>query len=163
MLVLLTCFRRIPWTPLYSLDDLYKGVYHSTNHYTTCRECFMKHSKRKRTLSFEQLESKCAPSTLLLVLAPMEDSIHVAVEQSRADLGSAQIICAEVNTSASWQFQFSTSDLLRFVDDNTSCTASPNVAAAVPTAEQCRGADEMMKLGDQDLRALVIADTLHHS
>jgi len=35
------------------------------------------------------------------------------------------------------------------------------VATAIPTAEQCRGADEMMKLGDQDLRALVIADSLN--
>jgi hypothetical protein len=124
----------------------------------------MKQPKRKRTLSFEQFETKCAPSTLLLVMAPMEDSFHVAVE-SRANSKEedSEIVCAQVDTSANWQFQFSTSDLLRFVDDNASCTAPSATVSAAPTADQCRGADEMMKLGDQDLRALVIADSLHHT
>jgi hypothetical protein len=123
----------------------------------------MKQSKRKRTLSFEQLETICAPSTLLLVMAPMEDSFHVAVERSQSDSTSSQIVAAQIDTSANWQFQFSTSELLRFVDDHTACSTLSNAVSTAPTAEQCRGADEMMKLGDQDLRALVIADTLHHS
>jgi hypothetical protein len=123
----------------------------------------MKQTKRKRTLAFEQLETKCAPSTMLLVMAPMEDSFHASVEQSRVDSGSTAIVCAQVDTSANWQFQFSTSDLLRFVNENTSCSASSSTTTAAPSPEQCRGADEMMKLGDQDLRALVIADSLQHS
>lgn len=125
----------------------------------------MKQSKRKRTLSFEQLETKCAPSTLLLVMAPMDDAFHVAIENASADSSSSsntEIVCAPVDASASWQFQFSTNDLLRFVHENTSSSA-PSTTTSAPTAEQCRGADEMMKLGDQDLRALVIADSLQHS
>ena len=122
----------------------------------------MKQSKRKRTLSFEQLDTKCAPSTLLLVMAPLDDSFHVAIEESQSGPSHVATVSEQIDTSANWQFQFSTSDLLRFVNDNASGSEPSLSCSTVPSVEQCRGADEMMKLGDQDLRALVIADSLHH-
>lgn len=121
----------------------------------------MKRLTHKRKLAFERLEHKCAPSTLLLAIAPLDDDFHAAVEESREKDAAVELVCPTSDVSANWQFQISTSDLLRFVDRNTQSGSAENRIAVKPSAEHCHSADEMMKLGDQDLRALVIADALH--
>ena len=119
-----------------------------------------KSKSKSRALGFERLESKCVPTTLLLAVAPLDESFHVTVEQAR-DQGCAELVCPAAATSENWQFQFTTADLLQFVHNNTHSTSVNVTAISQPTKEQCRSADEMMKLGDQDLRAFVIADSLH--
>jgi hypothetical protein len=120
----------------------------------------MKPSTRKRVLAFERLETKATPSSLLLSLAPLDEPFHVNVEQLRdaADAPSASWV--DVDTSANWQFQFTTSDVLQFVNDNTVQRRSDTSGVATPTRDQCRHVDEMMKLNDGDARALIMADSL---
>jgi hypothetical protein len=120
----------------------------------------MKNKTRKRPLGFERLEVKATPSTLLLALAPLDETFHVAVEQTRDLAGSAEPQWLEVDTSANWRIHFSTHELLHFVDQNTIRRGRDTCAVDAPTAEQCQQVDEMMKLGDHDTRALVISDSL---
>jgi hypothetical protein len=117
----------------------------------------MKQSKRLRSLTFERLETKATPSSLLLALAPLDESIHVSIEQIRE---CATAGWPGMDTSGNWQFEFLTGDVLRFVERNTRHQDRDSASIACPTAEQCERIDETMKLGDGDVRALIIADNI---
>ena len=59
--------------------------------------------------------------------------------------------------AAQWRFQHSNPELLRFVEEHTADRQEDLQAEQWPTQQQCRTADEMMKLHDRELRAMVIA------
>lgn len=120
----------------------------------------MKHRIRKRVLTFERLERKATPTSLLLVLAPMHDGAHVALEDS-LHASSASDSLPAIDTSTNWHFSVSTAELLHFVATNSQPTRDDSVFTPYPTTEHCRCADEMMRLGDSDMRSLVIAESLH--
>ena len=113
---------------------------------------------RKRILAFERLEAKSTPTSLLLALAPLDETFHVTVEQMRDDEVPGHQ-CLDVDTSANWQFQISTHQLLCFVEENTSCRVEDVSPVARPSAEQCQRVDEMMKLDDVDTRVLILAES----
>ena len=120
----------------------------------------------KRKLAFELLENKCTPSTVLLAFAPLDDSFHSQFEQARQSVafGNASgafgnVSGMKLDVASNWQFQISSTNLLQFVHDNTNGSAT-TASMVRPDPEQCRAADAMMKLGDHDLRALVISDSL---
>lgn len=122
----------------------------------------MARRSRKRTLAFEQLETKATPSSLLLVLAPASDAVHGAferVEQVRAGEADSP---STGDTSSHWHFQITTLDLLRFVDEQTAVKDADHGVAPHPTPEDCQHVDVMMRLTNDALRSLVIADTLAH-
>lgn len=120
----------------------------------------MKNRSRKRILAFERLESKATPSSLLLVLAPMHDGAHGALEQALHDPTSSAGSFPAVDASANWQFSVSTVELLHFVETNSYHTRVDTIEVPMPSVEHCRCADEMMRLGDPDVRSMVIADSL---
>ena len=113
-----------------------------------------KNRARKRTLTFERLETKAAPAALLIALAPADDGLHERAESS-AESRVAPI--AEVDTSGNWQFAHSPITLLRFVEENTYPHSQEATVCSAPTWDECSTADEMMQLKDADLQALVIA------
>jgi hypothetical protein len=117
----------------------------------------MKNRSQKRTLTFERLETKATPAALLIAVAPLDDASHDRLEpilqcdkQLQSDQHSANV------SSTNWQFSHSVGTLLQFVDQNTPPTASETEVCAPPTWDQCRSADEMMKLHDRELRELVM-------
>jgi hypothetical protein len=109
-------------------------------------------------LAFERLETKSTPSTLLLALAPQNDSFHVSLEGIGDNSSSDGPDWVAVDTSANWRFEFSTQQLLYFVEENTWQPRRDTNPVSVPTAAQCQRIDEMMKLDDSEIRALVIVD-----
>lgn len=127
----------------------------------------MKNRSQKRTLTFERLETKATPAALLIAMAPLDDASHDQIEPVAQDSNQSLI-----DSSTNWQFSHSVGTLLQFVDENTNASqehaASPNAlprshdsqVCAPPTWDQCRGADEMMKLHDRELQALVMAEVL---
>jgi hypothetical protein len=90
----------------------------------------------------------------------LDEPFHVAVERIRDEAAIDQPDRLHVDTAGNWQLSISTRDLLRFVADNTSPRDTDTQAVPVPTPEHCRRVDEMMKLGDEDARAMIIADSL---
>jgi hypothetical protein len=121
----------------------------------------VKNRSQKRTLTFERLETKATPAALLIAVAPLEDAVHDRLEpiilgdsRTQTDQQSANV------SSTNWQFSHSVGTLLQFVDQNTPPTAGGTSMCAPPTWDQCRSADEMMKLQDRELRALVMAENL---
>ncbi len=120
----------------------------------------MKNRSRKRTLSFERLETKATPAALLVALAPLDEATHERVETIAQDTSASLVV---VDISANWQFCHSVVTLLQFVDEHTDPEARESAVCSSPTWDQCHSADEMMKLQDRDLRALVMADGLDSS
>jgi hypothetical protein len=119
----------------------------------------MKNRSKHRVLAFEPLETKATPSSLLLALAPLDESCHVTVDQLREQAPSADSNWMTADTTANWQFTFTTRDLLKFVDDNTIPRDKDTGSIERPSAEQCQRVDEMMKLADDDARAMIVPDT----
>jgi hypothetical protein len=114
---------------------------------------------KNRILTFERLDAKATPSSLLLALAPLDEPFHQAVEREREN-AAGDLAELAVATTGSWHFAVSTSDLLRFVENNSSRRVADTRQVVLPTPDECRRADEMMKLGDHDTRAVIIADSL---
>ena len=118
----------------------------------------MKNRSQKRTLTFERLETKATPAALLIAVAPLDDAAHDRLEPVMQSMHSDSQ--SENVSSTNWQFSHSVGTLLQFVDQHTPPTASETEVGAPPTWDQCRGADDMMKLQDRELRALVMAERL---
>lgn len=104
----------------------------------------------KRALGFERLESKSTPSSLMLLLTP--DTAAPADEAAATTEVRASSTVDESNTN--WHHEHSTADLLRFISANTT-PADQTPSAELPSDDECRTADEMMKLDDDELQGLV--------
>lgn len=100
----------------------------------------MKRHPRHRPLAFEQLESKAAPSSIL-VLASAETSLSKLPETAPAPLANglanqvSQMECGRDGTD----------QLLRFIHEHATGGEHANRPGAIPTAAQCAAADEMME------------------
>ncbi|MDA1049284.1 MAG: hypothetical protein O3C40_02240 [Planctomycetota bacterium] len=97
----------------------------------------MKSNHRHRPLAFEQLESKAAPSSILLVFSG----------------GDANTELVEVSTSSQVthspqlsDYRHETDQILRFIAENTTGGEQAHRPATLPTIAQCAAADEMMGL-----------------
>jgi len=112
----------------------------------------MKPNDLYRVLAFEQLETKRSPASLLVALAPADDDLHADSESA------VQQRC--VDSSAAWHHHHSAEEILRFVERQTVHGSFRPWTS--PTPGDCAGADQMMKLQDDDLRAIVIAESLRH-
>ena len=100
----------------------------------------------------ERLEDKRSPASLLLILAPAAEQVHEAIESQPERLTT--------DASTNWSFHHPTRQLLSFVEAETQLSRPPCQGGELPTPEQCRCADEMMKLQDEELRALVLTALL---
>jgi hypothetical protein len=114
----------------------------------------------QRALHLEPLESRSLPSSILLAFASMEDEVFAAVERS-AELGPPpHNLPLPSSVAAPWRFHHSNPELLQFVEEHTTAPHEDLASEQRPTESQCRAADEMMKLKDSHLRALVVMDLL---
>ena len=102
--------------------------------------------KRRRILAFERIEQKASPCSLLLLVADADDGCLADQVQREGERDA---------TASHWQHQFSTSELLRFIETNTS-DAAHDLPAPMPTSTSSEAADEMMKLDDSDLRSMIV-------
>jgi hypothetical protein len=114
-----------------------------------------------RALSFELLESKALPGSLLLAFAPLDEDLHGAAARLGlfGEAGSPGVR----SSAAMWSYQHSTEELLRFVEENTDPGEGSPLVWHMPSPEQCAAADEMMKLSDDNLRAMVAAESVDAS
>ncbi|MGE3778291.1 MAG: hypothetical protein AB7F89_13970, partial [Pirellulaceae bacterium] len=96
----------------------------------------MGNRSKVRVLSFERLEVKATPTSLLLALAPQNDNFHAAAERMWEP--SSTEFRLQLDTSANWQVAVSTQELLRFVEDHSCCQDRDYLATSSPSVEQCR-------------------------
>ncbi|MCA9153797.1 MAG: hypothetical protein KDA38_03380 [Planctomycetales bacterium] len=115
---------------------------------------------RYRRLAFERLESKAAPSSMLVLLAASFDQ---DVDPEFVELGSGHgtthgtvHTTADFGADAKWEVSHSPTQLLRFISDNTVSDRAELETYVHPTPQQCDGADAMMRLDDQELRAMIL-------
>ena len=104
---------------------------------------------RRRVLAFEQLEPKASPSSILLLLATggeMDDEASIPAWE------------AAEQSSGPWRFAHDTQTLLRFIDAHTDVDCSEHQQPQLPTEDECAAADDMMKVDDMDLRAMIVVD-----
>lgn len=96
----------------------------------------MRRSYQHRPLAFEQLESKAAPSSLLLVVAA-----------SDSHSGVAEIVGESVASDALrvGNYPYETEQMLRFIAENTTGCEYSQRPSAIPTATACEISDEMMR------------------
>jgi hypothetical protein len=112
----------------------------------------------QRSLGFERLENKLLPGALLLLLAPLEEDAHAAAERAGWLDAESGPSTGMRGVAAQWRHHRSIDDLLRYIEENTNAAGAERSAMGLPTVEQCAAADEMMKLGDGEMRAMVLAD-----
>lgn len=100
----------------------------------------MKRKYRNRLLSYEQLDSKVMPSSLLLVMAGDGTSTESPLSTtSPSDQG---------DSTRADSGHYDTDQLLQFVADNTLGVEQVNRVALPASEAQCVAADEMMsKMG----------------
>ncbi len=96
----------------------------------------MKRTRCHRPLTFEQLETKAAPSSILLVIStgntePGRDQVATASASSRS-------LCVGY-------CQYETEQILQFIADNTTSGEHSHRPAARPTPAECEASDEMMR------------------
>jgi hypothetical protein len=116
----------------------------------------MNRSKTHRQLAFERLESKSAPSSLLLLLATQAE-LNCLSDEVLCDIPSCS--SATVQTIASkWQFDHSPQVLIDFISANTSQSPAELETWTPPTQADCDSADEMMKLEDEALHTLILSE-----
>lgn len=111
----------------------------------------MKRQPRRRLLAYEQLESKTAPSSILLV-AP-----------GNSYDGETVVVASTIATRSSdecWQ-RFETNQILRFVAENTTGGGHAHRTATLPTEAQCAAADEMMQLNPAEWNSLLVLGFYH--
>ena len=106
----------------------------------------MSSPQRRRVLAFERLERKASPCSLLLLVA----STDAVPEESQREVG-----LEKVSAASNWTHRVSTTELLTFIEANTS-EATPDRPAQTPTSTESVTADEMMKLDDTDLRSMIV-------
>ena len=116
----------------------------------------MTRPKTHRQLAFERLEAKSAPSSMLLLLAveSAETSLSDEVLKEHQLEATATV---EV-TGSKWEFEHSPQMLMEFIVTHTSPCPEEIMSWATPSQADCDDADEMMKLEDSELRALVLAE-----
>jgi hypothetical protein len=105
------------------------------------RERTMQRNHRHRPLAFEQLESKAAPSSILLVLSADHTDATNAVSQP-AELTPAYFVTDSLRVS---NYRYETEQILRFISENTTGGEHASRPAALPTAAACAASDEMMR------------------
>lgn len=108
-----------------------------------------------RSLLYEQLEQKLSPSGLLLALAPLDESEQADLEEWFASDRSRRTV------EASWRFEHDTTQLLRFVEQNT----TPDVPASRPLERWADEAEERsdtwLQLTETRCREAVMAQAIH--
>ncbi len=107
----------------------------------------MKRKFRHRLLAYEQLESKAAPSSILMVV-------------SGDSAGTQSIVAATgpiaADSSLAGDCRYKTEQILRFVAENTTGGERVNRPATPPTAAQCEAADEMMIRSPDEWDSLMV-------
>ena len=130
-----------------SLDDA-KSPISSTNSSNLAsmrrRDPIMKRNDRHRPLAYEQLESKAAPSSLLLAVSG--EGSH----PTRAAVASSSI--APQTTDDCYE----TDQILQFVAEHTTGSERAHRWAALPSAAECAAADEMMSLIPAECNSLLV-------
>ncbi|MCA9121344.1 MAG: hypothetical protein H6822_17890 [Planctomycetaceae bacterium] len=104
----------------------------------------MSPTRRKLRLSFEQLEVKSAPSSVLLIM--LADGVPGASIEPAAESAVTTGQCAVVSANYRMGPQYATEQLLRFIEDNTFDCQQIARSAMLPTALACEAADEMMRV-----------------
>lgn len=104
---------------------------------------------RPRRLAFELLEPKASPSSLLLVMAPLDEPAQRLIESEHALYAAPTAAIQDSNAA-----------LLRFIAENTRGNSSHGSGIPLPTPEQAATADKMMQCTDSDLRSVLIAEML---
>jgi len=89
-----------------------------------------------RPLAFEQLESKTAPSSFLLVVSA--DNTHSGF----AEAAPSSVASEPFRVS---NYRYEAEQVLRFIAENTTSCEYSQRAAAMPTAVACEVSDEMMR------------------
>lgn len=107
----------------------------------------MKRPPRHRRLSFELLEPKVAPSSVLLVM-PGDNA-------SAADAASASVSITTDSIRAD-EYRYETEEILRFIDENTVASTQSHRAASQPTEAECAASDEMMRRVATDANSLFV-------
>lgn len=106
---------------------------------------------RPRRLAFEQLEDKLSPSSFLIVMASIPESDQAELEQwlvERADASDPAPCGAEGQR------------LLQFVEEHTRDAGDLVRSMATPSEEQCRAADDWLRLESSELRELVATNAI---
>jgi len=107
----------------------------------------MKRNYRHRLLAYEQLESKAAPSSFLIVVSgDSTDPETIAVATS--SIATASSLVSDC--------RYETEQILRFVAENTTGGERAHRDATLPTAGQCAAADEMMKRAPAEWDSLLV-------
>ena len=113
----------------------------------------MKSNDPYRVLAFEQLETKRSPAALLLAVAPLDDDTHAASEY--------EVQQRNVDSSGYWRQHHSSEQILHFIEQQSGQGSFR--PWATPDTSECTSADQMMKLQDDALRTILIAESLGQS
>ena len=103
-----------------------------------------------RRLAFEPLEKKRC-TAILLAVAPLADADQVAVEN--------WLTSARPDADSAWRYQHDNTQLLQFIEDQTR-NASHHPSPQLPTREACESADRWLRLEADDLRAILICESM---
>lgn len=113
--------------------------------------CERKHTVTRtyqhRPLAFEQLESKAAPSSILLVVSAGN------AQSGFADAAPAPVASEPLRAS---NYRYETEQVLRFIAENTTGCEYSHRPAALPTAADCEVSDEMMRQVATDSDSLFV-------
>jgi len=107
----------------------------------------MKHNYRYRPLGYEQLESRAAPSSILMVVpGDSTDTEHIVVAPGSIATHSLRV----------GGCRYETDQILRFINENTAGGERAHRVSSLPTAAQCAAADEMMQLVPGQWNSLLV-------
>lgn len=107
----------------------------------------MKRNYRHRLLGYEQLELKAGPSSVLVV---------VSGDSNAAETLTTFASPLEAGSSLAGDCRYETEQILRFVAENTNGGEQAHRSATLPTAGQCRAADEMMQRSPAEWDSLIV-------
>jgi hypothetical protein len=111
------------------------------------RDKTMKRNYRHRPLTYEQLESKASPSSILMV---------VPGDGTDTELAAVATSSIATDSSRVSYDRYETDQILRFVAENTADREGEHRPATLPTAAQCIAADEMMTLIPAEWSSLLV-------
>ena len=118
-------------------------------------------NKKRRRLTFEQLESKLPLST---VVQSLHTDDQVAAEQPVVSSESVRPAAA-----VAWQYTHQTDALLHFVSEHADSPTEEKTDDngpsrwPLPSEAECVEADHMMEMHDDDFRALMIAESVERN
>jgi len=110
---------------------------------------------RTRRLTFEPLEAKCSPTTLLLFCAPLDEPDQ-AVFESQFQCRSQEHAASDTQARRASAAVIPTARLLQFIAEQTQPAARDPSDVPRPSARQAAAADLMMRATDTELRSLIV-------